>query len=98
MGRLAPMASSTLLAHSGMSGLIVFSSWETPEMVPLPFQEVSLSKHSPIDRQAACNLRNPAALSQCRRGLRPGSPVRPAGGDVGMVQAEDVYWVFAGQP
>lgn len=67
-------------------------------MVPLSFQEVPLSKHSPIHRQAACNLRVPAALSQCRRGLWPGSPIRPAGGDVGLVQAEDDYWVFAGQP
>lgn len=47
---------------------------------------------------AACN---PRALPSCPHavgGSVPGSPTGPAGGDMGLVQAEDTHWVFAGLP
>lgn len=47
---------------------------------------------------AACNPRALPSYPHAVGGSVPGSPTGPAGGDMGLVQAEDTHWVFAGLP
>ena len=96
------MAAGTPLSHSRMAGLMAPQHKEAPrDSLCLCRSRKPLGGNTaPFHRLAAGN---PRALLSCPRQGRegdsvPGSPAGLAGGDVRLVQAKDVQWVFARQP